>query len=576
MHPDTMENFEELVHSEYEHIMNLNFKLFSDNPDIPQNMYPNMFNRQRAKHISLPTFENFNKYLFSILPETVIDKTSLQLMEIGNLFMASNHTTTSIGASTLFRSLIQPPTSLELITAKQESLQELESNDKLRNSIEDYLQEFAPMEEYFFSFAHGLFAPMEQHGRYRKFRKAVRKLDKVKEKIPEPESKYLKTLTSDLISFNESEIFRLMRGPVYRTILGLQSKEKRNFLIPRMRYYPYLINHVNVLPSLPVASTFFTERAADGTVYWIKAAEQYLSMPQEVSLGLGMAGVMFSLMYVMLMKLMVDNSSVTGPLVKRMKNSNELSQSFDSLGKLDEILSFSKYAKSMPVEMSLPRLTDQERHYFIAQDLRNPILAKESSDFVSNHIRLCSTYLTVITGPNSGGKTTICKSVAQSQILGQIGCYVPATNAYMNIADRIFYQAPSFDALNDPEGRFGTELAITRDIFYATTPKSLVILDELAEGTTIEEKLEQSYGIIDDFYLKKNNTVWVTHNHEVAERFKQESKGQFLQVEFNGYDPTHELVEGISKVSHADRVAKKIGFSAEDRRKHLIEGGYLK
>jgi hypothetical protein len=36
------------------------------------------------------------------------------------------------------------------------------------------------------------------------------------------------------------------------------------------------------------------------------------------------------------------------------------------------------------------------------------------------------------------------------------------------------------------------------------------------------------------------------------------------QVEFSGDLPTHKIINGISRVSHADRVAKKIGFSKED------------
>ena len=37
-----------------------------------------------------------------------------------------------------------------------------------------------------------------------------------------------------------------------------------------------------------------------------------------------------------------------------------------------------------------------------------------------------------------------------------------------------------------------------------------------------------------------------------------------MQVEFANDAPTYRLIPGISRVSHADRVAKKIGFSKED------------
>ena len=48
--------------------------------------------------------------------------------------------------------------------------------------------------------------------------------------------------------------------------------------------------------------------------------------------------------------------------------------------------------------------------------------------------------------------------------------------------------APKSDSIRDAEGRFGSELKRTRDIFFKATPRSLIILDELAEATTYKEK----------------------------------------------------------------------------------------
>ena len=53
-----------------------------------------------------------------------------------------------------------------------------------------------------------------------------------------------------------------------------------------------------------------------------------------------------------------------------------------------------------------------------------------------------------------------------------------------------------------------------------------------------------------------------------------EEKGQSLMVEFEGDDPTYKIKRGISRVSHADRIAKKIRFSGEDRRRYLKAKGF--
>jgi DNA mismatch repair ATPase MutS len=153
--------------------------------------------------------------------------------------------------------------------------------------------------------------------------------------------------------------------------------------------------------------------------------------------------------------------------------------------------------------------------------------------------------------------------------MAQIGCYVPAERAALSVADRIFYQVPETSHLTDGEGRFGTELKRTKAIFLASTPRSLVIMDELSEGTTNEEKLEISISVLDGFREKGNTTVLITHNHELVDDYQTRGLGLPRQVEFQDERPTYRLIEGISRVSHADRIARKIGFSKEDIAQYL-------
>ena len=101
-----------------------------------------------------------------------------------------------------------------------------------------------------------------------------------------------------------------------------------------------------------------------------------------------------------------------------------------------------------------------------------------------------------------------------------------------------------------------------------------MVFDEMAEGTTFEETLRESYGILSDFYTIGNNTLLVTHNHSLVDRFLKERKGQGLMVEFNGDDPTYRLTPGVSRVSHAEKIARRIGFSGDDRRRYMKDKGY--
>ena len=83
--------------------------------------------------------------------------------------------------------------------------------------------------------------------------------------------------------------------------------------------------------------------------------------------------------------------------------------------------------------------------------------------------------------------------------------------------------------------------------------------------------MEASSNVLNGFYRKGNSTLLITHNHQLVDNFVRQGIGLARQVEFANDAPTYKLIDGISRVSHADRVAKKIGFSKEDIDNYLAD-----
>ena len=270
-----------------------------------------------------------------------------------------------------------------------------------------------------------------------------------------------------------------------------------------------------------------------------------------------------------------DNKVFCVPLSNYFRNDPAIHQFVDSIGKLDEMMSLYKYARAMPTQMVLPTVIDAEHHYFTADNVKNPIKAKTNPGYVPNGVNLNGNYIAFITGPNSGGKTDYCMTIGQTQILAQIGSFVVADKVEISIADRVFYQAPQFSEFQDEEGRFGREIKRTKEIFYKTTPRTLIIFDELLEGTRHEEKLRESYDLLEDFTFFGNNVVLVTHNDDLVDRFRRDGICSCIQVEFRDDNPTYRMIPGISRESHADRVMRRMGFTQEKRRQYLVQQGYL-
>ncbi|ADJ28443.1 MutS-related protein [Nitrosococcus watsonii] len=506
--------------------------------------------------------------------EGVMDESTFQVIEADRLFDVINTAHTVIGQAVLYRSLAQPLSSIKIIKAKQEALRELASNASLREKIESLAKKAAKREKSFyrllFSKFTGFFGSsrgdteIEGYGyaTYEKGTGCMLELVKDARALPAPESDYLRILVDDLKEFGATNIYSLMQGPVYVTERGIKTKEEKKWFIPAVKFRPTLFKPLFIL----------------AVILGLVALFMYGPMVLGISFSASPILILFLLPAIIFYMPLVgtfDRDSCIYPLQKRYRASAEVHTTLEALGKLDELLAFHHYGKSFGSPTLLPRVIAAKNHTLILREARNPVLGKDNPHYVPNDIDLDGQKLTFISGPNSGGKTAFCKTIAQIQLLSQIGCYVPAEDAEISVADRIFYQVPEISSLEDIEGRFGKELKRTKDMFLMTTPESLIILDELSEGTTHAEKLETSFHVLNGFYRIGNNTLLVTHNHELAERFKDNKIGQYFQVQFIEEGPTYKIIEGISKVSHADRVARKIGFGKEDIERYLKEKGFM-
>ena len=290
-----------------------------------------------------------------------------------------------------------------------------------------------------------------------------------------PQSVYLRTLFDKIKAFSESRVYSLMEGPAYISESGIQSKQER-----KSSFSPAIIFRPQLFKPLLIALCF--------AFIWALAHFFPTDMFNVSVEAIPTATIFFVPLLLVYYPVIgsFDRDSCIIPLRNEFKNSPDVAETVDALGQLDELLSFIKFADTFGSTVVLPTLIDGEHHRINLVDAKNPVLGKQNPHYIGNDFVLEDDKLVLVTGPNSGGKTAFCKTVTQIQLLAQIGCYVPAQSATLTVADRIFYQAPQISQLDDGEGRFGTELKRTKDIFLATTPKSLVVLDELSEGTTFD------------------------------------------------------------------------------------------
>jgi DNA mismatch repair protein MutS len=125
----------------------------------------------------------------------------------------------------------------------------------------------------------------------------------------------------------------------------------------------------------------------------------------------------------------------------------------------------------------------------------------------------------IITGPNMAGKSTVLRQVALIVLMAQIGSFVPASEAHIGLADRIFTRIGAHDELHAGRSTFMVEMVEAAEILNHATHRSLLILDEIGRGTSTYDGLSIAWAIIEYLHNHprlKPRTLFATHYHELT------------------------------------------------------------
>lgn len=200
---------------------------------------------------------------------------------------------------------------------------------------------------------------------------------------------------------------------------------------------------------------------------------------------------------------------------------------------IDVAISNAKCTKTM----NLTRPIIEEGNFYEAIALRHPIIEAndERGIYVPNDLFLGSNNGTtynhitlnasnnenvlgvLLYGINSSGKSSLMKSIGLSVILAQAGFFVPAAEMRFGLYDKLFTRIVSKDNLYKGLSTFSVEMMELKNIFNRANERSLILGDEISQGTETESALAIVSAAILKLISLRSTFIFATHLHQLGQ-----------------------------------------------------------
>jgi MutS domain V len=178
-------------------------------------------------------------------------------------------------------------------------------------------------------------------------------------------------------------------------------------------------------------------------------------------------------------------------------------------------------AKRVPVAVPDPEAPSPP--VFSCTDLRDTCLELQSQNpVVGNDVQADGKSLVIITGANSGGKSTFLRSVGVAQLMMQCGLFVTAGAYRANVTRGIFTHFIREEDAGMTSGRLDDELRRMSAIADHIGPHYLMLFNESFAGTNEREGSELGYQVVRALLDADIKVLFVTHRFELAERFRRQ------------------------------------------------------
>jgi Mismatch repair ATPase (MutS family) len=168
---------------------------------------------------------------------------------------------------------------------------------------------------------------------------------------------------------------------------------------------------------------------------------------------------------------------------------SEISRFYKDIQFYFSYLEFILPLKSNGLPFCLPRFTNEKAKVYAKDSFDLELASRLKNKVVLNDFAFSDGTIIVVTGPNSGGKTTFARMIAQIHYLATLGLPVPGSEATLFLVDKIFTHFERSENLENQRGKLEDELYRIKRILDQATENSLIVINELFGSATLGDAL---------------------------------------------------------------------------------------
>ncbi len=172
----------------------------------------------------------------------------------------------------------------------------------------------------------------------------------------------------------------------------------------------------------------------------------------------------------------------------------------------------------------------------------------------------------LVSGPNTGGKTVLIKTVGLLALMAQSGIIPPiGPQSTLPVFTDVFADIGDRQSIAASLSTFSAHVAVLRDILERARAGSLVLLDEIGSGTDPAEGGALATAVLQTLTRRRAVTLATTHLGALKQ-LAAETVGivnASLQFDAETLTPTYRLLKGVPGRSYGLAIARRLGIAGD-------------